>query len=55
LDYAAIPSLAFEAREKLSRIKPKNIGQAMRIPGINYSDSAALMIWLRKNPLGKQQ
>lgn len=55
LDYAAIPSLAFEAREKLSRIKPKNIGQAMRIPGINYSDSAALMIWLRKNPSGKQQ
>jgi len=48
-DFFGIPSLAWEAREKLSRIKPKNIGQAMRIPGINYSDSAALMIWLRKN------
>jgi tRNA uridine 5-carboxymethylaminomethyl modification enzyme len=54
MDYSAIPSLAFEARDKLSRIKPRNIGQAMRIPGINYSDSSALMIWLRKNPTGKK-
>ncbi|MDD2228373.1 MAG: tRNA uridine-5-carboxymethylaminomethyl(34) synthesis enzyme MnmG [Candidatus Cloacimonetes bacterium] len=52
-DYFAIPSLAWEAREKLARIKPRSIGQAMRIPGINYSDSSALMIWLRKNPTGK--
>lgn len=49
MDYFSIPSLAYEAREKLSKIRPKNIGQAMRIPGINYSDSVALMIWLRKN------
>jgi len=49
MDYFSVPSLAYEAREKLSKIRPKNIGQAMRIPGINYSDSAALMIWLRKN------
>lgn len=48
-DFHNIPSLAYEAREKLSRIKPGNIGQAMRIPGINYTDSSALMIWLRKN------
>ena len=49
MDYFSIPSLAYEAREKLSKIRPKNIGQAMRITGINYSDSVALMIWLRKN------
>ncbi len=48
-DFLKIPSLAWEAREKLDRIKPQSIGQAMRIPGINYSDSSALMIWLRKN------
>ncbi len=30
------------------RIKPRNLGQAMRIPGVNYSDTAALLIWLRK-------
>ncbi|PKN72663.1 MAG: tRNA uridine-5-carboxymethylaminomethyl(34) synthesis enzyme MnmG [Candidatus Cloacimonetes bacterium HGW-Cloacimonetes-3] len=53
-DYFAIPSVAWEAREKLARIKPRSIGQAMRIPGINYSDSSALMIWLRKNPTGKE-
>ncbi|MBP7310167.1 MAG: tRNA uridine-5-carboxymethylaminomethyl(34) synthesis enzyme MnmG, partial [Candidatus Cloacimonetes bacterium] len=49
LDYHKIPSIAWEAREKLARIRPRSIGQAMRIPGINYSDSSALMIWLRKN------
>ncbi len=52
-DYFSIPSVAWEAREKLARIKPRSLGQAMRIPGINYSDSSALMIWLRKNPTGK--
>lgn len=52
IDFLAIPSLAWEAREKLARIKPTSIGQAMRIPGINYSDSAALMIWLRKQSTG---
>ncbi|MEN6444797.1 MAG: tRNA uridine-5-carboxymethylaminomethyl(34) synthesis enzyme MnmG [Candidatus Cloacimonas sp.] len=49
MDYYSVPSLAYEAREKLSKIRPQNIGQAMRIPGINYSDSVALMIWLKKN------
>ena len=49
LDYHNIASIAWEAREKLARIRPRSLGQAMRIPGINYSDSSALMIWLRKN------
>ncbi len=53
IDYLSIPSIAWEAREKLARIKPRSLGQAMRIPGINFSDSSALMIWLRKNPGGK--
>ena len=52
-DFFGIPSIAWEAREKLAKIKPRSIGQAMRIPGVNYSDSSALMIWLRKNPSGK--
>ena len=52
-DFFGIPSIAWEAREKLAKIKPRSIGQAMRIPGVNYSDSSALMIWLRKNPTGK--
>lgn len=48
IQYMSIDSLAWEAREKLSRVKPLNIGQAMRIPGVNYTDIAALIIWLRK-------
>ncbi len=51
LDFMQINTIAWEAREKLARIRPHNIGQAMRIPGVNYTDASALMIWLRKyNP-----
>lgn len=49
IDYYRIESLAIEARDKLSQIRPLNIAQAMRIPGVNYTDSSALMIWLRKH------
>ncbi|HPF08375.1 MAG TPA: hypothetical protein PL020_01415, partial [Candidatus Cloacimonadota bacterium] len=38
-----------EAREKLSRIRPRSIAQAMRIPGVNYTDTSALLIWLKKH------
>jgi tRNA uridine 5-carboxymethylaminomethyl modification enzyme len=49
IDYHKIQSLAWEAREKLARIKPLNIAQAMRIPGVNYTDTSALLIWLKKH------
>lgn len=48
VDYFQIQALAYEAREKLARIKPRNIAQAMRIPGVNYTDTSALLIWLKK-------
>jgi tRNA uridine 5-carboxymethylaminomethyl modification enzyme len=48
IDYYSINALAWEAREKLMKIKPHNLAQAMRIPGVNYSDTAALLLWLRK-------
>ena len=48
IDYYSINALAWEAREKLMKIRPHNLAQAMRIPGVNYSDTAALLLWLKK-------
>jgi tRNA uridine 5-carboxymethylaminomethyl modification enzyme len=47
IDYFKLSSLSMEAREKLSKIKPENLGQASRISGVNPSDIAVLMIYLR--------
>ena len=48
IDYAAIDGLRLEAREKLSAIRPRSLGQAGRISGVSPADLAALMIWLDK-------
>ena len=48
IDYSKIVNLASEARQKLSEIGPTSIGQAMRISGVNPSDIAILMIYLKK-------
>jgi tRNA uridine 5-carboxymethylaminomethyl modification enzyme len=47
-DYAAITGLSIEAREKLKSVKPLNIGQAARIPGVRQGDIALLMILAKK-------
>ena len=47
LDYAAIPQLRHEAREKLSRVRPANVGQAGRISGITPADLAVLLFYLK--------
>ncbi len=45
-DYKKIVSLGNEAREKLTRVKPRTLGQASRISGINPSDVQILMIFM---------
>jgi len=45
-DYKKIISLGNEAREKLTRIKPRTLGQASRISGINPSDVQILMVYM---------
>ncbi len=45
LDYAGIAALGHEARQKLSRVRPRTLGQAARIPGLTPAD--AQVLWAR--------
>ena len=47
MDYQNINSLSKEAREKLSKLQPANLGQASRVSGVSPADITALMIYLR--------
>ncbi len=49
MDFSAIAGLRLEARENLSAIRPRSIGQAGRISGVSPSDLAVLMIWLEQH------
>ena len=46
IDYHSIEGLRLEAREKLDRIRPFNLGQAGRISGVNPADISVLMVYL---------
>jgi tRNA uridine 5-carboxymethylaminomethyl modification enzyme len=50
MDYAKVPSLRTEARQKLTKIQPATLGQASRISGVSPSDVGILMIWMRSGP-----
>jgi tRNA uridine 5-carboxymethylaminomethyl modification enzyme len=48
LGYRDVVGLSHEATEKLSRVQPRSIGQAARVPGITPADVSSILIHLEK-------
>ena len=48
LDYAAIRAISMEGREKLGRVRPSNLGQASRIPGVTAADLMVLTVMVEQ-------
>ena len=46
IDYSAIPHLRHEAREKLGQLRPRSLGQALRVGGITPADITVLAVHL---------
>jgi tRNA uridine 5-carboxymethylaminomethyl modification enzyme len=50
IDYATIPSLRTEARQKLAKIRPATVGQASRISGVSPADVSLILVWMKRGP-----
>src|SRR5262249_26571025 len=48
MNYAIIPGLSHEVRQKLMMVKPTTLGQALRIPGVTRAAISLLLIYLKK-------
>ena len=48
LDYDKCPAVRYESREKLKRVRPENLAQAGRIPGVNPADVAVLAVIIKR-------
>ena len=51
LDYERISALRYESREKLMLVRPENLGQAARIPGVNPADIAVLSLIIKRGKI----
>jgi len=48
-DYSIVPSLSKEGRERLAQVKPKSIGQAMRVSGVRPADIQMLLLYFKSS------
>jgi tRNA uridine 5-carboxymethylaminomethyl modification enzyme len=53
-DYASVVGLRTEARAKLGQIRPKTLGQAARISGVNPADISVVMVWMKRANMSAQ-
>ena len=54
VNYLTIQTISQEAREKLSSVRPKTIGDAAEVPGVSKADLSALLVWLKINEAKKR-
>jgi tRNA uridine 5-carboxymethylaminomethyl modification enzyme len=48
IDYAAVPGLSTEIRERLAAVRPRSLGQASRIPGVTPAAVSVLTVWCHR-------
>ena len=48
INYEAIGGIRLEARQKLSKLRPRSVGQASRISGVSPADISVILIYLEQ-------
>ena len=51
LDYDKCLAVRYESRQKLKKVRPENLAQAARIPGVNPADVAVLAVIIKRGKL----